>query len=124
MPDKTIGLYVEEAFQNEGDYCTVFYNFSLNWLTKGEDGFVHVTETYDDNNIENILEVYPVPAYDILNIKSENINVINIYDMKGQLVMKLNGDTQINVSTLASGIYFIEGIDVNSNVKTNTIIIK
>ena len=124
LPDKTIGLYVEEAFQNEGDYCTVFYNFSLNWLTKGEDGFVHVTETYDDNNIENILEVYPVPAYDILNIKSENINVINIYDMKGHLVMKLNGETQINVSTLASGIYFIEGIDVNSNVKTNTIIIK
>ena len=32
LPDGTIGLYVEEAFNNGVNYSMVFYNFSLEWL--------------------------------------------------------------------------------------------
>ena len=40
LPDNTIGIYVEEDFYTGKDnYSTVFYNFSLEWLTKGADGF-------------------------------------------------------------------------------------
>lgn len=44
LPDNTIGLYVEETYAGEGDYCTVFYNFSLNWLSGGEDYFESIDE--------------------------------------------------------------------------------
>ena len=39
LPDGTIGLYVEEAYAGASGYSTVFYNFSLEWLTDGEDTF-------------------------------------------------------------------------------------
>ena len=43
LPDNTIGIYVEEDFYTGKDnYSTVFYNFSLEWLTKGADGFEDV----------------------------------------------------------------------------------
>ena len=37
FPDGTIGLYVEEAFNDGANYSMVFYNFSVEWLleTKG-----------------------------------------------------------------------------------------
>ncbi|MCI7377026.1 MAG: exo-alpha-sialidase, partial [Bacteroidales bacterium] len=33
LPDGTIGLYVEEEYPGNSGYSTVFYNFSLEWLT-------------------------------------------------------------------------------------------
>ena len=39
MPDGTIGLYVEEAYPGASGYSMVFYNFSLDWLTDGDDSF-------------------------------------------------------------------------------------
>ena len=37
LPDGTIGLYVEEEYPGNSGYSTVFYNFSLEWLTDGAD---------------------------------------------------------------------------------------
>ena len=39
LPDGTIGLYVEEAYAGASGYSTMFYNFSLEWLTDGNDTF-------------------------------------------------------------------------------------
>jgi BNR/Asp-box repeat. len=50
LPDGTIGLYVEESYAGASGYSTVFYNFSLDWLTEGED---HYEPTgIVDNSIE------------------------------------------------------------------------
>ena len=80
LPDNTIGLYVEEAYQNEGDYCTVFYNFSLNWLTDGEDDVVNIDEVYDIATM-NYLDVYPNPALHYIKIQSKDLIMINIYNL-------------------------------------------
>ena len=40
LPDGTIGLYVEEEPNGSSGYSTVFYNFSLEGLTDGNDTFV------------------------------------------------------------------------------------
>ena len=37
LPDGTIGLYVEEKPDGTSGYSTIFYNFSLEWLTDGND---------------------------------------------------------------------------------------
>lgn len=38
LPDGTIGLYVEEACNNDANYSMVFYNFSVEWLLGEQDG--------------------------------------------------------------------------------------
>ena len=40
LPDGTIGLYVEEVCPPAITYSMVFYNFSLDWLTNGDDTFL------------------------------------------------------------------------------------
>lgn len=125
LPDNTIGFYVEEAYTGEGDYCTVFYNFSLNWLTKGEDGFESVPEV-NDNNI-NDLEIYPVPTNNLININVGNAKNVNIYNVSGQIVRSLKNQNEVitlNVSDWKKGVYFVEIIENNLNKKTGKFVLK
>lgn len=125
LPDNTIGFYVEEAYTGEGDYCTVFYNFSLNWLTKGEDGFVNVPEVSDDS-IDN-LEIYPVPTNDLINIDIKDARDINIYNVSGQIVCSLKNQNEVislNVSDWKKGVYFVEIIENDMNKRTGKFVVK
>lgn len=113
LPDKTIGLYVEESYQGEGDYCTVFYNFSLNWLTEGEDNVVSLPEMEDEDIIKGEIEIYPNPTSDFLNVKTEDLTLINIYNLNGQLIQSYSNDDDVmivDVSDLENGVYIIEGV--------------
>ena len=127
LPDKTIGLYVEESYQGEGDYCTVFYNFSLDWLSEGEDSYVNLPEVYDDVDITGLI-VYPVPTSDMISIKSENVVLVNIYDMQGRLIKSCENDNEnemsADVSDFASGVYFIEVFDKKMNRKNAKFIVE
>lgn len=113
LPNKTIGLYVEETYQGEGDYCTVFYNFSLNWLTEGEDNVVNLPEMEDAEIIRGEIEIYPNPTSDFLNVKTEDLTLINIYNVNGQLIQSYSNDDDVmivDVSDLENGVYIIEGV--------------
>lgn len=126
LPDNTIGLYVEEAFQGEGDYCTVFYNFSLDWLTEGEDSYEFVNELYNEMSIAS-LNVYPNPASDFVNVETENLNFINIYNIQGQKISSFTVDDDvmtININDYPTGIYFVEGVDMSFNRKVTRIVVK
>ncbi len=127
LPDNTIGLYVEEAYQNEGDYCTVFYNFSLNWLTDGEDDVVSIDEV-DDIATMNYLDVYPNPALHYINIKSKDLMMINIYNVRGQLVRSIPNHNEdnimVDVSDMDNGLYLIEAINVDMSTKTAKFIVE
>ena len=120
LPDNTIGLYVEESYTNEGDYCTVFYNFSLNWLTKGEDDYVDTDEIYDMAKIKS-LEIFPNPTSDYLNIKNQDVKIINIYNMKGQQIMSVQNPDEnivIGVQDFPQGLYLINAIDDKMNMQS------
>lgn len=126
LPDNTIGFYVEEAYAGEGDYCTVFYNFSLNWLTKGEDSYETVNEIMGGNDATS-LNVYPNPTDKVLNVETENLKNINVYNLQGQLVSSLNvvgKMTVIDVADYESGVYFVEGIDEFAGKKVSRVVIK
>lgn len=126
LPDNTIGLYVEEAYQSEGDYCSVFYNFSLKWMTEGEDEYVDVPEISDD--IVNEVEIYPVPTSDMININAANALNINVYNVNGQLVYSAENKNEdiftLDVSDWKKSVYFVEIIDENLNKKNGKFVVK
>ena len=119
LPDGTIGLYVEEEPNGTSGYMTAFYNFSLEWLTDGEDtyGFEGISENHSDNT----LKIYPVPATSYIMIEAENIKKIKIFNSKGCLVKKMSvsssSNIKIDISDLPSGTYLVEAKDVRCNKK-------
>lgn len=114
LPDGTIGLYVEEAPDSGSGYSTVFYNFSLEWLTDGNDHYMAVAE---NPKKEDSLKIYPSPTSTFINIETEGVKVLNIYNSAGQLVktIKTNGapEVRVDVSSMAAGLYLIEALDLN-----------
>ena len=126
LPDNTIGLYVEETYQSEGDYCSVFYNFSLKWMTDGEDEYVSVPEVND--NLVDEVEIYPIPSHDIININVSNARNINIHNVCGQLVYSLENKNEdiftLDVSDWKKSVYFVEIIDKNLNKKNGKFVVK
>ena len=61
-------------------------------------------------NIKKTLKIYPNPVKNEINLISEElITKIKLYNYQGKLVLEKNNDVEfIKVSSLTSGIYFIE----------------
>lgn len=116
LPDGTIGLYVEEAYAGASGYSTVFYNFSLEWLTDGNDTFDPTGVAENQIQTES-LKVYPVPASSFVTIEAEGMKTINVYNALGQLVKSVSADGNaevcLDVSEWAAGVYLVEGLDDN-----------
>ena len=119
LPDGTIGLYVEEEPNGTSGYSTVFYNFSLEWLTDGNDtyGFEGITEVSDNDS----LKIYPNPAISSIKIETEGLKKLKIVNVKGQTVKKVSVKNQstveVDITKLAAGTYLIEAVDHNGNIK-------
>jgi len=78
----------------------------LRWqgINCGNDGVVPITATPE-------ISIYPNPAKDELRIEctSEQVNKIEVFDLSGKTLMsQMSNPSQINVSHLASGIYFLK----------------
>jgi sialidase-1 len=126
LPDGTIGLYVEESYAGASGYSTVFYNFSLEWLTDGEDTFEPNVVT-ENQQVLNSLLVYPSPASSSAIIETEGLVMVNILNGMGQLVKSVTvegeSQTEIDVAGFASGIYFVEGIAINGSRKIGKLMV-
>ncbi len=120
LPDGTIGLYVEEAYDGASGYSTVFYNFSLDWLTDGDDIF-DPTEIAESQTQEESLKVYPVPASSFVTIEAEGMQTVKVYNALGQLVKSVPADgtseVRIEVGEMPSGLYLVETIDIKGTKK-------
>ncbi len=119
-----------------GDFTSYTYHMpgSASWIQYGEEGLlmagqiayglVGTEEILNTNN----LTVYPNPTNGILNLSStENIQKVNIYDLKGSLILErntsqLNAQT-LDVSTLKSGIYVIELVDQTGSKQRNEFVV-
>jgi len=65
------------------------------------------------------LLIYPNPVTDVLNITKE-ID-IKLYDMVGNLIISKEKTTQINMTSLPSGIYNLNIIYNNKNINNRII---
>jgi len=66
--------------------------------------------------------VYPNPVKGTLNIQSDNVQMVEIYNMQGQLVKMQGNSSTISMSDLASGLYMVriqtaEGVCTQKIVK-------
>lgn len=77
-----------------------------------------------DANTENFssstFSVYPNPVKDVLNISNSmnaEINTVTVVDINGRTVKQFGSVSQINVSDLNAGVYFV---NINSNEGSTT----
>ena len=70
------------------------------------DSTVSSNATYD---LTNVIDIYPNPSDDIINIKSEEDAIAKIYSIHGQLLInkKVSNNSQIDVSHLQPAYYII-----------------
>lgn len=115
LPDGTIGLYVEEEYPGNSGYSTVFYNFSLEWLTDGADS-LDPTFIAENEQQRTSIDVYPVPATSCI-VFNEAVKNVEIFDVTGKLVIyKQIAATEkllVDVSELDKGLYFVVCVDAN-----------
>lgn len=111
LPDGTIGLYVEEKQDDESGYSTVFYNFSLDWLTDGDDTWTPVAVPEHTDSVD-ALKVFYSASSSILRVEAQDIQDLSILNMNGQIVKTLStkgrSQVEVDVSNLAPGGYIVE----------------
>ncbi|MDP4686934.1 MAG: T9SS type A sorting domain-containing protein, partial [Salibacteraceae bacterium] len=119
-----------------GDFTSYIYQMpgSTSWIQNAEEslmmageiayGLVGTEEIVNSND----LIVYPNPTSGILNLSStENIQKVNVYDLKGSLILERNA-SQLNaqtldVSSLKSGVYVIELVDQTGSKLRNEFVV-
>ena len=106
---------------NNIDYCTSG-DYTQTFLTvHGCDSVVtlHLTITVGiyDHNPNEVLLVYPNPTSDIVNVQFSNhhspITEIHFYDIYGKFLQSIpvkEGNTQIDLSRYAKGVYFVKAL--------------
>ena len=84
-----------------------------NWLIKKIDTILNI----QNFTIDNKIEIYPNPTSTYLKVESKKLKVekIVITDVYGRVVTNLTGLSNIDVSNLKSGIYFIS-IETDKNI--------
>ena len=124
LPDGTIGLYVEEEYPGNSGYSTVFYNFSLEWLTDGADS-LDPTFIAENEQQRPSIDVYPVPATSCI-VFNEAVKNVEILDVTGKLVIyKQIAATEkllVDVSDLDKGLYFVVCVDANGVLRNGRFI--
>ena len=125
LPDGTIGLYVEEAYAGASGYSTVFYNFSLEWLTDGNDIFDPL-EVNENQDTGELLKIYPVPASSFITIEAEGMQTLYVYDTLGQLIKTVSvgggSEVRLEVSEWVSGAYLVEVVGDKGMVRKGRLV--
>lgn len=101
---------------------------------KLSDGTNEVSQNYTltvnpvsvDLNNQNLINVYPNPAADVLNVSGAEGSVVNIYTLTGKLMLTKqldSNDSQIDIVNLQKGLYLVSVIDGSKN-KTLKVIVE
>ncbi len=113
-----LNLFIESTVSN-GDYPLVFTNVIISDTNNTDVSTVATSigeisvgtlGINDFTNSENQFTLYPNPTKDIFYLKVDLsiIKLVEIYSLTGQKVMNIQNDfSEINLSQLESGIYFV-----------------
>ncbi len=120
------GSYVVHEYSEPGDYHVMAYNtqtcdaYAMD-ITVDQDGNVTVNKGYAlknscptnaEQNDVYVLNVYPNPVKDILNVSlpAENTKIL-ITDAQGKVIQTINANSKhlsVNTSRLTPGVYFLK----------------
>ena len=99
------------------DYNGSQYEFSIECRNNDEVVLTVTNETLSIDSAEDInnsIVLYPNPAIDTISFSDDRIELIQIYDLNGKVLLENIGHS-ISVNSLASGLYFVKGITANNN---------
>jgi hypothetical protein len=108
IPVGTLADYQSAPYWNE------FTNFI-------EDGLMSVDES-EASHIQ--ISVYPNPAKDFVRIEGTKAAEVQVYNAVGQLVKTVQGSNEIDMSSLAEGIYLLRITDVDGKNYTARLVVK
>jgi hypothetical protein len=77
-----------------------------------------------DDPTESLLSVWPNPATETVHIEGSEVAEVQVYNAMGQLVKTVQGSNEINVSSLAEGVYLLRVTAIDGNMFVNCLIIK
>lgn len=83
-----------------------------------EGAMIGIEEVVFEKNI-----LYPNPSNGIIYLQNNDFDSIIIYDMSGKRIRELDSQTEINLSDLAKGIYFLQ-LTSNTQNETHKIILQ
>jgi uncharacterized protein (TIGR02145 family) len=102
-------------------------NFLVRYLNSEQNGysvrFLRDASTASTNDYSNAITIYPNPTTSILTIEGNKEYDIEVYDMAGNKVMALTGNT-IDMSHLSSATYIVKALDKVENEKLTYKIVK
>lgn len=128
LPDGTIGFYVEETYPGETGYSTVFYNFSLDWLTDGADHYTPVAVTDYQQSHSRLLKIYPVPTSSAVSIEVNGLKKITVFNISGQKIKTINTNgkeiCRIDTAHFKPGVYIVKGIDAKGNTSEGKFVVE
>ena len=76
-----------------------------------------------NENSDNKFELFPNPAQDVLNIEG-NFKSIEIYDVFGKLVLASDNKSEVNISSLANGSYYVNILTQDAVIKRKVTVTK
>lgn len=142
IADFTNVLYTENnSSMDDGNYVYVLRSHDLsnyagqtiriafhNMTAAGGDVIMIDDVTIGDNlGIENVndanVAVYPNPVRDMLTVKGDNIQSVEIIDVNGRTVLTSNREGQLSMSDLAEGVYMVRVVSA-AGVSTQKIVKK
>ena len=77
-----------------------------------------------DEPTENPLNVWPNPAKDFVRIEGVEAAEVQVYNALGQLVKRVQGSNEINVSSLAEGVYMLKITEANRKNVVARLVVK
>ncbi len=124
--------FMNLGFDKNYDNSTkTFYSFG-NWEQSTNKGSIMIRPVFGDRlkiNVpeltkqENIVEIYPNPTTNKLNIKSTDSYILKIYNQIGSLIEIVENKNIIDVSNYSEGLYFLN-FNTNNTSITKKLIIK
>ncbi len=145
------GYYVESS-TNGNDFKSVAYIsatgkniYSSNYADKisgtvyfrvrnidfdGNSKYTAIIKVYGKENTLSNLEVYPMPAHDVVTIqhdKSSEKATITLYSVDGKIILQKlvvpnTLQTQINLSSTKAGMYMVRYNDGNGKIQSKTLV--
>jgi len=114
-----LGLkYCNEDYRN---YLIIEYGWSI--YDSGQEESAYCASLSVENTSNSTIKIYPNPTRSILTIESDKEYYIEVYDMAGNKVMTLTGNT-IDMSHLSSATYIVKALDKVENEEVSYKVVK
>ena len=103
--------------ENEGWVC------GLHGIYHTINGGEYVSNNVNSSLYNNVVEIFPNPTNGKINIKAENIKLVEISNELGETIINYNGVNEINLKSFSKGVYFIK-VQTDKVVQVKKIILE